>query len=117
MGCEGSVLFSTDAQKLTYMPKLAAGEWTAAYGWTEPSAGSDAAAIQTRAELAPDGEGYVLNGSKIWITNGGFADVFTVFARTSPAHAGAEPRLTPVILERAHGVQSRPPPREHRIPR
>ena len=61
----------------------------AAFALTEPGAGSDAAAIQTRAELAADG-GYVLNGSKIWITNGGFADVFTVFARTSRARRGRQ---------------------------
>ncbi|GAC1351266.1 MAG: acyl-CoA dehydrogenase family protein [Polyangiales bacterium] len=109
IGLKGILLFGTEAQKKKYLPKLASGEWTAAFALTEPSAGSDAAAIQTRAELAPDGEGYVLNGSKIWITNGGFADVFTVFARTSPMDEGTKPRITAFIVERAHGVQSGPP--------
>ena len=109
IGLKGLLLFGTDAQKRKYLPKLATGEWTAAFALTEPSAGSDAAAIQTRADLAEDGEGYVLNGSKIWITNGGFADVFTVFARTSPAEEGTKPKITAFIVERAHGVQNGPP--------
>lgn len=109
IGLKGILLFGTEAQKRKYLPKLATGEWTAAFALTEPGAGSDAAAIQTRAELAEDGEGYVVNGSKIWITNGGFADVFTVFARTSPAEEGTKPKITAFIVERAHGVQSGPP--------
>ncbi|GAC1363703.1 MAG: hypothetical protein NVSMB47_15430 [Polyangiales bacterium] len=109
IGLKGILLFGTEAQKRKYLPKLATGEWTAAFALTEPSAGSDAAAIQTRAELAPDGEGYVLNGSKIWITNGGFADVFTVFARTSPADEGTKPKITAFIVERGMGVSSGPP--------
>jgi acyl-CoA dehydrogenase family protein 9 len=109
IGLKGILLFGSDAQKRKYLPKLATGEWTAAFALTEPSAGSDAAAIQTRADLAEDGEGYVLNGSKIWITNGGFADVFTVFARTSPAEEGTKPKITAFIVERAHGVQNGPP--------
>ena len=113
IGLKGILLFGTEAQKRKYLPKLATGEWTAAFALTEPSAGSDAAAITTRAELAPDGEGYILNGSKIWITNGGFADVFTVFARTSPADEGAKPKITAFIVERAHGVTSGPP--EHKL--
>src|SRR6185503_10479843 len=87
IGLKGILLFGTDEQKSRYLPKLATGEQAAAFALTEPSAGSDAAAIQTRAEPLPDGSGYLLNGSKIWITNGGFADVFTVFARTSPLEA------------------------------
>jgi acyl-CoA dehydrogenase family protein 9 len=113
IGLKGILLFGTEAQKRKYLPKLATGEWTAAFALTEPSAGSDAAAIQTRAELAPDGEGYILHGSKIWITNGGFADVFTVFARTSPADEGAKPKITAFIVERAHGVTNGPP--EHKL--
>ncbi len=113
IGLKSLLLFGTDAQKRKYLPKLATGEWTAAFALTEPSAGSDAAAIQTRAELSPDGEGYVINGSKVWITNGGFADVFTVFARTSPADEGAKPRITAFIVEREHGVTSGP--NEHKL--
>ncbi len=76
-------------------------------------AGSDAAAIKTRAELSADGSHYVLNGSKIWITNGGFADVFTVFARTSALEEGAKPRITAFIVERGMGVKSGP--NEHKL--
>src|SRR6202012_3811490 len=77
-----------------------------------PTAGSDAAAIQTRADRHPEG-GYVLNGSKIWITNGGFADLFTVFARTSPAEEGVKPRITAFLVERGWGVKSGP--NEHKL--
>jgi hypothetical protein len=73
--------FGTDAQKQKYIPKLATGEMKGAYALTEPGSGSDALAARTTATLTPDGTGYVLNGQKIWITNGGFADVFTVFAK------------------------------------
>ncbi len=106
IGLKAIVLLGTDDQKKRYLPKLATGEWTAAFALTEPGAGSDAASIATRAELSPDGEGYVLNGNKIWITNGGFADVFTVFARTSSD--GGKPRITALIVERDHGVTSGP---------
>jgi len=98
IGLKGILLFGTDAQKAEYLPKLASGEHVAAFALTEPSAGSDAAAIQTRAEPLPDGS-YVLNGSKIWITNGGFADVFTVFARTSPPEGG-KPETMPTRLDK-----------------
>lgn len=73
------VYFGTDAQKAAYLPKLASGEWAAAYALTEPGAGSDAMNAKTTAVL--DGEEWVLNGSKMWITNAGFADVFVVFAK------------------------------------
>ncbi len=113
IGLKAILLFGNDEQKRRYLPKLATGEWTAAFALTEPSAGSDAAAIKTRAELSPDGSHYVLNGSKIWITNGGFADVFTVFARTSAVEEGSKPRITAFIVERGHGVKSGPP--EHKL--
>src|SRR5437868_6408329 len=112
IGLKALLLFGTEAQKAEYLPKLASGEHVAAFALTEPSAGSDAAAIQTRAEPLPDGSGYLLNGSKIWITNGGFADVFTVFARTSPPEGG-KPKITAFIVERAMGVKSGPP--EHKL--
>jgi len=108
IGLKGLLLFGTEAQKRRYLPKLATGEMVAAFALTEPGAGSDAASITTRADLAEDGEGYVLNGSKIWITNGGFADLFTVFARTSAADPGVKPRITALLVERAHGVKSGP---------
>ncbi len=73
--------FGTDAQKAKYIPKLASGEWKGAYGLTEPNAGSDALSAKTTAKLSEDGKHYILNGQKCWITNGGFADVYTVFAK------------------------------------
>lgn len=73
--------FGTDAQKEKYVPKLASGEWQGSYGLTEPSSGSDALSAKTTATLTADGKYYLLNGQKCWITNGGFADVFTVFAK------------------------------------
>lgn len=73
--------FGTDAQKEKYIPKLASGEWKGAYGLTEPNSGSDALGAKTTAKLSDDGKYYLLNGQKCWITNGGFADVFTVFAK------------------------------------
>lgn len=73
--------FGTEEQKMKYIPKLATGEWKASYGLTEPNSGSDALGAKTTATLSADGKNYVLNGQKCWITNGGFADVFTVFAK------------------------------------
>ncbi len=73
--------FGTEAQKLKYIPKLASGEWKGAYGLTEPNSGSDALGAKTVATLSEDGKHYILNGQKCWITNGGFADVYTVFAK------------------------------------
>lgn len=73
--------FGTEEQKKKYMPKLSSGEWKGAYGLTEPNSGSDALSAKTTAKLSDDGKYYILNGQKCWITNGGFADVFTVFAK------------------------------------
>lgn len=73
--------FGNELQKQKYIPKLATGEWKAAYCLTEPGAGSDANSGKTRATMSPDGSYYTINGQKMWITNGGFADVFTVFAK------------------------------------
>src|SRR5689334_2916758 len=75
------VYFGTEAQKKKYLPKLATGEWIGAYCLSEPQAGSDAQNSLTRAELNKEGTHYVLNGQKMWITNGGFADVYIVFAK------------------------------------
>jgi acyl-CoA dehydrogenase family protein 9 len=111
IGLKGLLLFGTTEQKKRYLPRLATGEMMAAFALTEPGAGSDAAAIQTRAEKTADG--YVLNGSKIWITNGGYADLFTVFARTSPADEGAKPRITAFLVERGQGVKNGP--NEHKL--
>ncbi|WP_126972372.1 acyl-CoA dehydrogenase family protein [Gynurincola endophyticus] len=73
--------FGNDQQKEKYIPKLAAGEWKGAYGLTEPNSGSDALSSKTTATLSADGKYYLLNGQKCWITNGGFADIYTVFAK------------------------------------
>ena len=73
--------FGTEEQKKKYIPKLASGEWKGSYGLTEPNSGSDALSAKTTAKLSDDGKYYILNGQKCWITNGGFADVYTVFAK------------------------------------
>jgi acyl-CoA dehydrogenase family protein 9 len=111
IGLKGLLLFGRPELKDRYLPRLATGDMVAAFALTEAGAGSDAAAIQTRAE--PAGDGYVLNGSKIWITNGGIADLFTVFARTSPADESVKPRITAFLVERAWGVKTGP--NEHKL--
>jgi len=80
IGMRGLLLFGTDEQRQKFMPKLATGEMIAAFCLTEPSSGSDAASIRTTA--VRDGDDWILNGDKLWITNGGIADFFTVFAKT-----------------------------------
>jgi alkylation response protein AidB-like acyl-CoA dehydrogenase len=75
------VYFGTEAQKKKYLPKIATGELLSCYCLSEPQAGSDSMASRTRAVLSPDGKNYILNGQKMWITNGGFADVYVVFAK------------------------------------
>ena len=88
------VYFGTEAQKKKYLPKLATGEWIGAYCLSEPQAGSDAQNSLTRAELNAEGTHYILNGQKMWITNGGFADVYIVFAKV-----GGD-KFTAFIVER-----------------
>jgi alkylation response protein AidB-like acyl-CoA dehydrogenase len=97
------VLFGTEAQKQKYLPKLIAGEIVGAYGLSETGSGSDALGARTRAVRQPDGS-YLLNGEKMWITNGGFADLFVVFAKAE--EGGGEPRLTAFLVERGFGVKS-----------
>jgi alkylation response protein AidB-like acyl-CoA dehydrogenase len=75
------VYFGTEAQKQKYLPKIATGELLSCYALSEPQAGSDALAARTRAILSPDGKSWLLNGQKMWITSGGFSDVFVVFAK------------------------------------
>jgi alkylation response protein AidB-like acyl-CoA dehydrogenase len=75
------VYFGTEEQKKKYLPKLAAGEIVGAYALSESTSGSDAMNCRARAEMSPDGKHYILNGEKMWITNAGFADLFTVFAK------------------------------------
>jgi alkylation response protein AidB-like acyl-CoA dehydrogenase len=105
IGMRGLLLFGTDEQKSRYMPQLASGEMIAAFCLTEPAAGSDAEAIKTTA-VRSDGD-WVLNGTKLWITNGGFADFFTVFARTGAE--GEHGKMTAFIVSRdMEGVSTGP---------
>ena len=94
------VYFGNEEQKARYLPRLASGEWVAAYALTEPGSGSDALAARTRATLSEDGTHYLLKGQKMWITNGGFADVFTIFAKVDGE------KFTAFIVERDMGVVS-----------
>jgi acyl-CoA dehydrogenase family member 9 len=96
IGMKGILLFGTAEQRARYLPKLASGEMIAAFCLTESGAGSDAASIRTRAAKQPDGT-WTLNGEKIWITNGGIADLYTVFARTD-SDAG---KITAFLVEAA----------------
>lgn len=113
IGFKGISLFGTDAQKQKYLPSLASGEKLAAFCLTEPSSGSDASSIRTRAVPSADGSHYVLTGGKIWISNGGLADVFTVFAQTPVTDSKTgltKEKVTAFIVERAFkGVTSGPP--------
>lgn len=106
IGTYGLVLDGTEEQKQKYLPKIASGEMIAAFALTEPGAGSDAAAIKTRAERDENGD-WILNGNKIWITNGGIADLFTVFAVTDPS-LGARGGVTAFLVERSFGVEHGP---------
>jgi alkylation response protein AidB-like acyl-CoA dehydrogenase len=94
------VYFGTPEQKSRYLPRLASGELIGAYALTEPQSGSDALAARTTATLSPDGRHYVLNGQKMWITNGGFADLFTIFAKVDGD------KFTAFLVERGMGVVS-----------
>jgi acyl-CoA dehydrogenase family protein 9 len=97
IGPRAIVLFGTEEQKRRYLPKLASGEWISAFALTEPEAGSDAANVQTRAEPTEDGRGFILNGQKRWITNGGIAQVLTVMART-PIEGTNESKITAFLV-------------------
>ncbi len=92
------VYYGNETQKKKYLPKLATGEWKAAYCLTEPDSGSDANSGKTKAIPSPDGKHYVINGQKMWITNGGFADVFIVFAKIEN-----DKNLSAFIVEKTFG--------------
>jgi acyl-CoA dehydrogenase family member 9 len=96
IGMKGILLFGTPEQRARYLPKLASGEMIAAFCLTESGSGSDAASIRTRADKGADGS-WTLNGEKIWITNGGIADLYTVFART----ASDTGKITAFVVEAA----------------
>jgi acyl-CoA dehydrogenase family protein 9 len=103
--CRAINLFGTEEQKRRYLPRLARGEALAAFCRTEPLSGSDAAAIRSRAE--PRDGGYLLNGTKLWVTNGALAEVFIVFAQTEVLREGARAdRITGFLVERGPGVRS-----------
>ncbi|HNC72262.1 MAG TPA: acyl-CoA dehydrogenase family protein [Chitinophagales bacterium] len=92
------VFYGTQAQKEKYLPKIATGEYGCSYALTEPSSGSDANSAKTKATLSADGTHYLLNGQKMWITNGGFADIFIVFAKIED-----DERLSAFIVEKSFG--------------
>ena len=99
------MLFGTPEQQQKYLPKLASGEWISAFALTEPEAGSDAANVQTTATPTEDGRGYLLNGQKRWITNGGIAQVLTVMARTPvPECRNGQQRTWRQNGDKNHGV-------------
>ncbi len=101
--------YGNEAQKKKYIPKLATGEWKACYCLTEPGSGSDANSGKTSAKLSADGKHYILNGQKMWITNGGFADIFTVFAKIDD-----DKNLSAFIVEKTFGGVSLNP-EEHKM--
>src|SRR5438477_10816501 len=101
IGFKGLLLFGTDQQKKRYLPRLATGEMIAAFCLTEPGSGSDAFSIKTNAHR--EGDFYLLNGQKLWITNGGIADFFTVFAKTTPDTPGRKGKITAFIVTRDLG--------------
>jgi len=98
IGMRGLLLFGTPEQKRRWLPRLAQGEMIAAFCLTEPSAGSDAAAIRTTAVRR--GERWILNGNKLWITNGGIADLFTVFAKTPGTSSSGKAHITAFVVTR-----------------
>ena len=98
IGIRALLLFGTEEQKRRWLPPLARGEQLAAFALTEPETGSDASNVQTTATPTPDGTGYILNGTKRWITNGGIAGVLTVIARTPGAGAGKKKEITAFLV-------------------
>ncbi|MGH0168290.1 UNVERIFIED_CONTAM: hypothetical protein FKN15_054708 [Acipenser sinensis] len=114
IGLKGILIAGNEEQKARYLPKLSSGEHVAAFCLTEPASividlyfysGSDAASIQTRGTSSKDGKHFLLNGSKIWISNGGIADIFTVFARTEVVDkdGNTKDKISAFIVERAFG--------------
>lgn len=108
------VYYGNDEQKAKYLPRLASGEWKAAYCLTEPDSGSDANSGKTKATLTEDGKYYVLNGQKMWITNGGFADIYIVFAKIDDGSGKPDKNLSAFIVERTfEGITMNEP--EHKM--
>jgi alkylation response protein AidB-like acyl-CoA dehydrogenase len=104
IGTLPTLYYGNTEQKAKYIPELSTGEWKACYCLTEPSSGSDANSGKTKAVLTADGKHYLINGQKMWITNGGFADIFTVFAKVvDPATGVEDENLTAFIVEKDFG--------------
>merc|ERR1719464_977277 len=113
IGFKGILLAGTPEQKEKYLPKLATGENFAAFALTEPSSGSDAGSIKTRAVLNKERTHWILNGGKIWISNGGIAEIFTVFCKTpimDPATGTETEKVSAFIVERSFGGVTNGPP-------
>jgi acyl-CoA dehydrogenase family protein 9 len=102
IGCKGIVLFGSEEQKKKYLPKCASGELVAAFCLTEPGSGSDAQAMKSMATLSADGSHYILNGTKIWISNAGYADLFTVFAKVEVEKDGKRKQRVTAFIVDAH---------------
>ncbi|XP_049538085.1 very long-chain specific acyl-CoA dehydrogenase, mitochondrial-like isoform X1 [Anopheles darlingi] len=113
IGWKGVLLYGTEEQKKKYLPQVVTGGTLAAFCLTEPSSGSDAGSIRSKAVKSADGTHYVLNGSKIWISGGGLADILTVFAQTEvtdPKTGQKKDKVTAFIVERGFGGVSNGPP-------
>ena len=113
IGFKGILVAGTPEQQEKYLPKLARGEEFAAFALTEPSSGSDAGSIKTRAVLNEAGTHWILNGAKIWISNGGIAEIFTVFAKTpivDPITGTVTDKVSAFIVERSFGGVTNGPP-------
>ncbi len=102
IGCKGIVLFGTEEQKQRYLPRCASGELVAAFCLTEPGSGSDAQAMKTTAVLSDDGSHYLLSGTKIWISNAGYADLLTVFAKVAMNVDGKRKERVTAFIVDAH---------------
>ncbi len=115
IGYKALLLFGNEEQRKRFLPRLASGELIGAFCLTEPSSGSDAASIQTRAELSPDGKHYIITGNKLWITNGGIAGFLTVFAKTAVIENGEKKdKVSCFAVELpSEGVTAGPP--EHKL--
>lgn len=105
LGTRPLLMFGTPEQQSRYLPRIARGECIGAFALTEPGAGSDAAGIRTTATADAQRGGYTLSGEKAWVTNAHDAQVFTVFARTSPSTASAKPRVTAFLVDKDDGVE------------
>lgn len=113
IGFKGILIAGNPEQKKKYLPDVATGAKVAAFCLTEPGSGSDAASIKSKAVLSDDGKHFILNGNKIWISNGGFAEIMTVFAQTpvkDPVSGITKDKVTAFIVERSFGGVSNSKP-------